>query len=176
MGAPLSTDVIFSTNLTDDRNAFEFLEKNLQNLQVSTCIDLHPTLEYLKNRPPKGDRDPDTGGYLPPTEHFIFISLMYEMLISNPGVLDLIQFTAKQLIAKVLSGEGGINFGDIHVEFKLSFLNNISTNIGREVVIYNNTSSDKAIAILEGEIDRLKKEVEDLKKEVEDLKNQHEED
>ena len=43
-------------------------------------------------------------------------------------------------------------------------LSNISTNIGREVVICNSTSSDKAIAILQGEVDRLKKEVEDLKK------------
>lgn len=164
MGASLSIGVMFSTNLTDDPQELESLKKELQNMQVTTNIVLHPTLEHLKNRSPKEDRNPDTGGYTLPTEHFIFISAMYELLISNPGVLDLIQFTAKQLIAKVLSGEGGINFGDIHVELNLSFLSNISTNIGREVVICNSTSSDKAIAILQGEVDRLKKEVEDLKK------------
>lgn len=94
---------------------------------------------------------------------------MYEMLISNPGVLDLIQFTAKQLIAKVLSGEGGINFGDIHVELKLSFLSNININIGKEIVISKSTPKDQAVVVLQDEFERLKKE-------VEDLKNQYEED
>lgn len=169
MGGPLSIGVIFSTNLTDDQKELESLKKELQNMQVTANIVLHPTLERLKNQPPKRDRDPDTGGYIPPTEHFIFISVMYEMLISNPGVLDLIQFTAKQLIAKVLSGEGGINFGDIHVELKLSFLSNININIGKEIVISKSTPKDQAVVVLQDEFERLKKE-------VEDLKNQYEED
>lgn len=169
MSGPLPIGVIFSTNLTDDQKELESLKKELQNMQATANIVLHPTLERLKNQPPKGDRDPDTGGYIPPTEHFIFISVMYEILISNPGVLDLIQFTAKQLIAKVLSGESGINFGDIHVELKLSFLSNININIGKEIVISKSTPKDQAIVVLQDGFEQLKKE-------VENLKNQHEED
>lgn len=157
MGAPLTTGVVFSTNLTVDPKDLEFLKRELQNMQISADIELHPTLEYLKNKPQKGDRDPDTGGYIPPTEQFIFISVMYEMLISNPGVLDLILFTVKQLIAKILSGEGSINFGDIHIELKLSFLSNININVGKEIVISNSTSNDQSVVVLQDEFKRLKK-------------------
>ena len=164
MGAPFTTGVIFSTNLTDDSKDIEFLKRELQNMQISADVELHPALEHLKNRLPKGNRDPDTGGYIPPTEQFIFISVMYEILISNPGVLDLILFTAKQLINKILSGEGGIKFGYINIEFNLYFLNNTNINVGKEIVISNSASNDQAVVVLQDEFKRLKKELEDLKK------------
>lgn len=66
MSGPLPIGVIFSTNLTDDQKELESLKKELQNMQATANIVLHPTLERLKNQPPKGDRDPDTGGYIPP--------------------------------------------------------------------------------------------------------------
>lgn len=161
MGAPLSPSVMFSTNLTDDPKEFESLEKELQNMQISTHIDLHPSLEHLKNRPPKGDRDPDTGGYIPPTEYFIYISIMYEMLATNLSVLDLIQFTAKQLITNALSFDG---LGHIKVEIKISLFNNIHINIGRTIVISDSTTADKAADILQDEFEGLKEEAKDLEK------------
>ena len=165
MGTSISTsDVVFSTNLTSNPKDFEPLKRKLQSMQSSMEIDLHPTLEFLQNRQPEDGINPNVGGYIPPTEHFIFISVLYELLNSNPSILDLIQFTAKQLITKVLSSEGGINFGDIHVELKLSFLNNININIGKEIVISKSTPKDQAIVVLQDEFKRLKKEVEDLKK------------